>query len=102
MKHTEEQMMSKVKQVLSDLQGSFFKEENLKKIVFEPNRVPRIADNEGKITPCWIAVIDDPIFDTSVFLTISDETGEPLYIQNKHSVEEIAKNSDGKYYGVKS
>lgn len=51
--------------------------------------------------PCWVAVINEPIFDTSAFLTISDETGEPLYIQNKHITREIEKNSDGNYQTIK-
>lgn len=98
MKHTEEEMTAKAKKVLSDLHKEFYREENLKKVIFDPREELMRGINEGKEHPCWTAVIDEPLFDSSIFLTISDETGEPLYIQNKHGIAEIEKNSDGNYF----
>jgi hypothetical protein len=97
MKHTEEGILKKTKKILQDLKGEFYREENIKKVVFSPDREIARGENEGKEMPCWVAVLDAP-FDSSEFLTISDETGEPLYIQGKHSVYEIKKDKSGKYF----
>lgn len=98
MKHTEEQMLAKAKKILIDLQGQFYKEKNLKKVIFHQDRIPIIGEFEGKEIPCWVAVIDEPVFDTSVFLTISDVTGEPLYIQSSHKIVEIEKDINENYH----
>jgi hypothetical protein len=95
MKNTEKEILIKAKKILVDLNPQFFKDENLKKVVYHEKDV--VARPKGEIIDTWIAVVDEPIFDTSIFLTISDETGEPLYIQNKHIIREIEKDSNGKY-----
>ncbi len=96
MKHTEQEILEKTKKILKDLKGEFYSEQNIKKVVFNPDREISRGKNAGKKMPCWVAVID-ALFDSSEFLTISDETGEPLYIQGKHSVYEIQKDKNGKY-----
>lgn len=52
---------------------------------------------KGEQAPLWSVTIEDSLFDTFDFLTISDETGEPLYAQSKHGVSEIIKDSNGKF-----
>jgi hypothetical protein len=95
MNYTEEQILEKAKTILQDLQGKFFKEENIDKIWFEEK--DEVARPRGKIMPAWTVSINEPIFDSTNFLTISDETGEPLYIQSSHKVVEIEKDTDGNY-----
>ena len=97
MKNTEKEMLELTKKVLSDLQGVYYKEENIKKVVYHEN--DEVSRPEGRIMNTWVAVIDEPIFETSEFLTISDETGEPLYYQNANMIiHEIKKDDNGNYY----
>lgn len=96
MKHTDEQMLEKAKQVLKDLQKTSYREENFKKIVF--TKEDDVARPEGKKIDTWTAVLDEPVFDRLLFLVISDETGEPLYFQSPHRVSEILKDDKGIYY----
>lgn len=93
--HTEKQIKEKANKILYDMQGQFFKEDNLKKVVYHEK--DNVARPRNKIIDTWVAVIDEPVFDSTIFLVISDETGEPLYMQNKHSIVEIEKDSKGKY-----
>lgn len=93
--HTEKQIITKAKKILSDLQGDDYREENIENIKY--NEKDSIARPKGKIIPAWTVYIREPLFESSIFLLISDETGEPLYIQNKHGIAEIEKNSEGKY-----
>lgn len=96
MNYTEEKILLKAKKVLQDLQGEFYKEENIEGTWFEEK--DEVARPLGAIMPAWTVSIHEPIFDTSTFLILSDETGEPLYIQGSWtSISEIEKNSDGNY-----
>lgn len=93
--HTEEQIMTKAKKVLSDLQGEFYNEKNIEGTRFTEK--DKVSIPRGEILSTWTVFIHEPIFDSSIFLIISDKTGEPLYIQNKHGVKEIKKNQTGNY-----
>jgi len=97
MKHTEQEITGKLKQILKDLDGEFYSEQLIRKVVFNPDTEVSVGKNAGKKIPCWVVAIDE-IFDSSRFLIISDETGEPLYIRGKHSVYEIRKDKNGKYF----
>ena len=97
MNYTQEQMLIKAKKVLQDLQKQYFKEENLLGVSFREK--DEVSRPRGKIMDTWVAVIDEPIFEASEFLTISDETGEPLYYQNANMrIHEIKKDDNGNYY----
>jgi len=97
MNYTEEQMLIKAKKVLQDLQKQYFKEENLLGVSFREK--DKVSRPRGEIINTWVAVVDEPIFDASEFLTISDETGEPLYYQNANMIiHEIQKDDKGNYY----
>lgn len=97
MKHTEKEMLERTKKVLSDLHGVYFKEENIIKIVYHEN--DEVARPSGEIMNTWTGVLNEPLFDASEFLIISDETGEPLYYQNANMiVYEIKKDDNGNYY----
>jgi hypothetical protein len=97
MKYTEQEILDISKKILKDLEGDFFKDENLQKVIFDLNDVPIRGTKKGIKHRCWTAIINEPIFDSSIFLVISDDDGEPIYIQNKHSVSEIVKDSNGIY-----
>lgn len=97
MNYTEQQILEKSKKILKDLHGQYYKEENIDKIWFEEK--DEVARPNDKIMPTWTVSVNEPIFDTSEFLIISDETGEPLYYQNANMViHEIKKDDNGNYY----
>jgi len=98
MNYTEDQILEKAKLVLGEVNGAYFNEKNIRKIVFDEDEVIIRGVDIGKAHPTWTIVIDEPVTDSTDFLSISDETGEPLYIQGKHSVAVFKKNSDGKYF----
>ncbi|MBJ98081.1 MAG: hypothetical protein CMC87_08910 [Flavobacteriaceae bacterium] len=81
----------------SDLNSELL-EKNIEKVWFEKEDKLIRGDKKGELVPNWIVAIDFPLFETTDFLTISDQTGEPLYFQTKHRVYEIFKNEEGKYY----
>lgn len=95
MKYTENEMLEKAKKILNDLNPQYFKDEYLKKVVFAKD--DDVARPIGKVIPTWTAVIEEPITDSYEFLVISDDTGEPLYIQSKHLVVEIKKDENDVY-----
>jgi len=98
MKYTEEQILEIAKKVLRDLEKEYYKEENIENTWFVEKEELARGANKGKEHPCWIVSVNEPVFDSSQFLTIDDETGEPLYLQTKHAVHEIQKDEDGNYY----
>ena len=99
MKHTEEQILKKARQILKDLDGEYYKDSCINKISF--NKEKEVSRPERKVIAAWTVSVK-AIFDNLDFLTISDETGEPLYYQNfNYSIVEIKKDENGKYYRVK-
>lgn len=98
MNYTEEQILDKAKKILKILQGDYFNENNIIKSVYDAQEELMKGKNKGKLHPSWNVIINEPIFDSTTFLIMSDETGEPLYFQTKHSVYEIFKNEEGTYY----
>ncbi len=95
MKYSKEQILEKSKKIMKDLQGDNFDFYQIETIFFTEK--DELARPKGKIIPAWTVAFDLQVFDTTDFLIISDETGEPLYIQSKHLVMEIMKDADGKY-----
>lgn len=96
MNYTEEQILEKAKKILQDLQEKYYKEENIENAWFEEK--DEVARPLGKIMPAWTVSVNEPVFDRSEFLVISDETGEPLYMQSSWTtVVEIEKDSAGNY-----
>ncbi|MFT5892069.1 MAG: hypothetical protein ACI9Y7_002178 [Dokdonia sp.] len=90
-----------IKEILNKLYVDLNREildENIEKIWFEEKDKIIRGDRRGELLPNWIVAIDFPLFETTDFLTISDETGDPLYFQTKHGVYEIFKREDGVYY----
>lgn len=98
MKNTEQEILEKAKKVLKGIFDDLYKEDDIEKVVFyEKDELIR-GSNKGKVHPTWTAIIKAP-FDNIDFLTISDETGEPLYYQNFNMiVYEIGKDADGNYF----
>lgn len=97
MKHTEKQILEITKKTLKEIFKDLYKESDIEKIVFEKNEELIRGELTGKNHPCWVAIIKS-LFDSVDFLVISDETGEPLYIQGKYTTSEIEKDQEGNYY----
>ncbi len=97
MKHTEEEIITKGKEILKDLYGSSYREEEIQKAMFDPEQEPLRGSSDS--AAIWTVVIE-PVSGSLTFLSISDETGEPLYIQSKHLVCEIKKDTYDKYMRV--
>lgn len=97
MNYTEQQILEKSKKILKDLHGQYYKEENIENAWF--NEKDEVARPQGAIVPAWTISVNEPIFDASEFLIISDESGEPLYYQNANMIiHEIKKDNNGNYY----
>jgi len=98
MKHTEHEILETAKKVLRDFRKDRYKEDDIEKVFFDEKDELMRGKNKGKTHPTWTASILAP-FDNIDFLTISDETGEPLYYQNFNMiVYEIGKNAEGNYF----
>ncbi|GAA4163745.1 hypothetical protein GCM10022217_33180 [Chryseobacterium ginsenosidimutans] len=95
MNYTEKEILEKAKIILKDLQAKYYNEKNIEGASFEKEK--SIHGNENKKLPCWTILINEPVFKSAIFLLISDESGEPIYIRSKHKTSEIMKNSDGNY-----
>ena len=81
MKHTKENIFELAKKVLKDFKGNRYKESDIESIFFSKEKELYRGKNEGKMHPCWTIEVKAP-FENTDFLTISDETGSPLYYQN--------------------
>ena len=95
MKNTEKKILEKAKIILKDLQGEIFNERNIEKVNF--NAEKEVTGSKTMKLVLWTVVIHEPIFNSSLFLYISENDAEPLFIRNKHKISEIIKNADGKY-----
>jgi hypothetical protein len=94
--YTEEQILEKVKIILKDLKGEYYSDSCINNIYFNPEK--QVSRPERKSIPAWTVSVKS-IFNNTDFLTISDETGQPLYYQNfNYRIIEIAKDNDGQYY----
>ena len=97
MKYTEKKILEIAKKVISDLNPEALKHDTIENAFF--NNEKDLSRDKKKIIihPCWTVSINT-LFDNTDFLTISDETGEPIYYQNFNMITaEIEKNSKGKY-----
>lgn len=95
--HTEEQINVIIDKLYNDL-DPINPKWTIGKIWFQEKYKPIRGESKGEERPVWKVAIEDEIFNTTDFLTISDETGDPLYFQTKHGVYEIFKHEDGTYY----
>lgn len=94
MVHTNEEILEISKKIMKDFRKSRYKDSDIESIFFSKEK----ELYKGGIHPCWTIAIKAP-FDNTDFLTISDETGEPLYYQNFNMIiYEIGMDSDGNYY----
>ena len=98
MRHIENQILEIAKKVLQGYRKNRYKESDIENAIFDENEELMRGANKGKKHPCWTVSIKAP-FDNSDFLTISDETGEPLYYQNFNMiVYEIGKDDEDNYF----
>lgn len=98
MNYTKEEILKVTIKLLEDINYPYDMDEIF--ISFKEERELARGVNKGKSIKAWVVSIEDNIFETTDFLTISDETGEPLYLQTKHIVREFGKDENGKYYKV--
>ena len=100
MKHTEEEIINKAKQIMKDLDEEFYLEDCTDGLIFEKDNEILAGKMEGKTIPCWTVFIK-AIFDNSDHLFISDETGEPVLYNNFNMILfDIEKDEKGKYHKV--
>jgi hypothetical protein len=98
MKFTKKQILEIAKKILKDFRKERYKEEMIEDVFFDEKDELIRGENRGIEHPCWTVSIQAP-FDNVDFLTISDETGEPLYYQNFNMiVYEIEKDKEGNYF----
>ncbi|WP_294324725.1 hypothetical protein [uncultured Chryseobacterium sp.] len=95
MKNKEKKILEKAKIILKDLQGEIYNEKNIEKVNF--NSEKEVTGSKTMKLALWTVVIHEPVFNSSLFLYISDDDAEPLFIRSKHKISEILKNADGKY-----
>lgn len=100
MKNEEKTILKIAENVLIEL-GNLSADYKISGTKFINDHIPIRGKYKGEKTAIWSVYLDDLIFDTTDFLFIMDETGEPLYAQSKHGVSEIEK-VDGKYKWKKS
>lgn len=98
MKYTKEQIIKKSELVLKDLEGEYYRENLIEEVIFKENDKISMGPYEGEVKPVWIVFVKS-LFEHSDHLYLSDEDGEPIYLQNFNYISmEIAKNNEGKYY----
>ena len=98
MKHTEKEILNIAKKTLQGIFKDLYKESDIENAYYRETKELYRGENRGKAHPSWTIAIKAP-FDNIDFLTISDETGEPLYYQNFNMiVYEIGKDADGNYF----
>jgi hypothetical protein len=98
MNHTEQEIIEKAEAVTKDLFGHSYRSGQVVKAMYNPNEEP--LRGEGTSIAAWTALINEPVIDSFIFLTISDDTGEPLYTRSKHLVREITTDGNGKYIRI--
>lgn len=98
MNHAEQEIIEKAEAVTKDLFGHSYRSGQVVKAMYNPNE--ELLRGEGTSIAAWTAVINEPVTDSFIFLTISDDTGEPLYIQSKHLVREITTVANGRYIRI--
>jgi|688.fasta_scaffold96853_4 hypothetical protein len=99
MKHTEEQIIEKAKEILKDLDGKYYFEDCVNKATFKNIDESFIAKNMDIKGAVWSISIHS-LADNLDFLVVSDETGEPLYYMNFNTlVFDIEKDEKG-YFRV--
>lgn len=82
--------------------GEFYFEGCINNAIFEEKEKLTHGKLNGQTKPCWVVSVY-ALFDHFLFLTILDETGEPLYFQNSNTFKfEIEKDSNGNYYKIEN
>lgn len=98
MKHTEQEVLEKSKIILKDIRQKYYSDNSIDGILFEAKDEILMGPDKGEIKQTWLVYIKS-LFDNIDVLTISDETGEPLYYQNFNlRMNSIEKNSEGRYF----
>ncbi|MEE1897464.1 hypothetical protein GN157_09000 [Flavobacterium rakeshii] len=97
MNHTKQQIREIAIKVLNDIENTF-NVDKIENVFYIENEEIYEGVNKGKIMPCWgVSII--AICDNADYLTILDETGEPLYYQNFNTIiYGIDKDANGKYF----
>ncbi len=99
MKYTEEQILAKAKKVMKDVKGKFYSEDCIEGALYQKADKIISGKNKNKIMPTWSVSIK-AIFNNIDILTISDETGEPLFYMNFNTlIFDIEKDEKG-YFRV--
>ncbi len=94
MKNTEAQILERAKQIMAELFGKYYNESDIERATFIKDDA---VITTGAKLDTWTVSINS-IFDSLDFLTIADETAEPIYYQNFNMIISLVeKNPEGKY-----
>ena len=100
MKYSKIEIEKKALKLLNDIEWVYDIEEGLNAHFKEKREISK-GENKGETKPCWVISLGTGKFlfgeNRPAFITILDETGEPLYIQHSQAIIEIEKDSDGNY-----
>jgi hypothetical protein len=100
MTHTEEEIITKAKQIVKDFRGEFYFEDCTDGAVFSKEEEIREGKFKGKTLSIWTVHVKS-IFDNFDHLYISDATGEPILYQNFNMfMFDIEKDENNKYFKV--
>jgi hypothetical protein len=69
MKHTKEQIVSKAKQIMKDLDGQFYIDDCVEEALFLKDEPIEFGNSEGKLRDQWVVLVK-AIFDNSDHLYI--------------------------------
>lgn len=100
--HTEQQIKEKAKKIISDLNNDskYFKPDCIDSIVFSENK--QLLKSGEEIEGVWLIYLK-VLFKNIDILTLSDETGEPIFIRRfTYQVQEIKKDNAGNYHVLKN
>ena len=100
MKHTKEQITANVLKALKDVRFPYDVEKGIYSLYFIEDEKPLRGPKRGQPIPAWHASVEFEMFSDRepLFITIPDETGEPIYLQHSTAVIEIGKDKEGIYF----
>lgn len=91
MKHNEKEILDKAKVILDDASNNY--DYSIDKVIFHKVELINFGKHKGKELSTWLVIIDSTFLsqETTDFLIINDDDGEPLFLQTKHQSFEIEK-----------
>ena len=101
MSHTEKEIKNIAFKTMNDIEFDYDKDIGIDFIRFDSQHYILRGNDKEQPIQAWVVSFEfgKPYFSPeAVFLTISDEMGEPLYFQHSTAVIELEKDVNGKYH----